>query len=118
MAEEKENIQKNVDESWKETVEKEKVIPAKDEAPAFELDFNGFITSLGLQGMIFLGEIPNPVSQKKEENIQQAKFIIDTLIMLREKTKGNLKVEESNLLDNFIYELQMKFVEKNKEVKK
>ena len=114
MAEEKEDIKKNVDESWKETVEKEKTTSPKDETPPFEMDFSGFLTSLGLQGMIFLGEIPNPLSQKKEENLQQAKFIIDTLIMLREKTNGNLKAEEVNLLDNFIYELQMKFVEKNK----
>lgn len=117
MPEEKENIEKKIDEKWKEQAEEQKKATLPEEAPVFELDFSGFITSLGLQAMIFLGEIPNPATQKKEENFVQAKFIIDTLIMLRDKTKGNLNPEETNLLDNFIYELQMKFVEKNKEKK-
>lgn len=117
MTEEKDNLEKKVDEKWKESAEQEKSIPGSDNLPPFEMDFSGFITSLGLQAMIFLGEIPNPVSQKIEENFAQAKFIIDTILMLRDKTKGNLTAEETNLMDNFIYELQMKFVEKNKEVK-
>ncbi|MDP2938862.1 MAG: DUF1844 domain-containing protein [Candidatus Omnitrophota bacterium] len=117
MSEEKDNIEKRVDEKWKEFAKEEaKPSPEESNLP-FEVDFSNFVTSLGLQAMIFLGEIANPVSQKKEENIPQAKFIIDTLLMLREKTKGNLKEDETNLLNNFIYELQMKFVEKNKEIK-
>ncbi len=116
MPEEKGDLEKKVDEKWKETVQQE-VKSSPEEPASFEVDFNNFVTSLGLQAMFFLGEIPSPVSQKTEENIPQAKFIIDTLLMLREKTKNNLNEEEANLLNNFIYELQMKFVGKNKEVK-
>jgi hypothetical protein len=117
MPEEKENIKKKVDEKWKESAEEEAKKQSEEQVNPFEIDFSGFITSLGLQAMVFLGEIPNPVNQQKENNLPQAKFIIDTLSMLREKTKGNLSADETNLLDNFIYELQMKFVEKNKEIK-
>ncbi len=117
MPEEKDNSEKKIDEKWKEAVEQEAKSRPEESLADFEVDFNNFITSLGLQAMIFLGEIPNPATQKTEENIPQAKFIIDTLLMLREKTKNNLNAEEAKLLNNFIYELQMKFVEKNKEIK-
>lgn len=76
-----------------------------------EINFLNYVTSLGFQAMIFLGEIPHPSSQKIEKNVDQAKFIIDTLVMLREKTKGNLDSQEDNLLNASVYELQMKYVE-------
>jgi hypothetical protein len=40
-----------------------------------------------------------------------AKQTIDTLEMLRDKTRGNLDDEERNLIDSLLYELQMRFVE-------
>ena len=81
------------------------------EAGNFEMNFVNYITSLAFQTMIFLGEIPNPITNKTDPNLDQAKFLIDTLTMLREKTKGNLSKQESNLLDASIYELQMKYIE-------
>jgi len=114
------NLNKKVDESWKETAKKESVqeTPKKEEANLPPVDFGSFITSLGLQAMIFLGEIPNPVTNKKEENLGQAEFLIDTLVMLREKTQNNLSDNESKMLESFIYELQMRFVEKQKNIAK
>ena len=111
---------KFIDESWKNSVEKEKVDP-KEPAPEQgaqapeegmpEVNFIGYITSLALQTMIFLGEIPNPMTNETEKNLMQAKFLIDTLVLLRDKTKGNLDVQENEAINGFIYELQMKFVE-------
>jgi hypothetical protein len=113
---------KTVDESWKEEAEKEKLAHRKEQEEIKEdipeVNFSFFLTTLGLQAAIFLGEIPNPVSNKKEENLPQAKFIIDTLDMLKEKTKGNLSTEEDSLLDNMLYDLRMRYVsriEKGKE---
>ncbi len=77
----------------------------------YEVNFINYITSLGFQTLIFLGEMPNPVTQKQEKNLDQAKFLIDTLIMIKDKTKGNLSEQEDNLLGASIYELQMKFIE-------
>ncbi|MDD3374751.1 MAG: DUF1844 domain-containing protein [Candidatus Omnitrophica bacterium] len=76
-----------------------------------KIDFLSYVSSLGFQAMIFLGEIESPVTKKKETNLLQAKFIIDTLVMLRDKTKGNLEPQEDNLLNVSIYELQMKYVD-------
>ncbi len=76
-----------------------------------EINFIGYITSLAFQAMIFLGEIPNPTTHESEKNLPQAKLLIDTLALLREKTKGNLDTQEDNAINGYLYELQMKFVE-------
>lgn len=143
--------EKSVDESWKESTEKEKIIlsgnenekPAgelyveksikdQDDEPATqpagqddsagdetppELTFLNYVTSLGYQAMIFMGEIEHPVTQKKEENFDQAKFLIDTLSMIRDKTVGNLDKQEETLLSASIYELQMRYVDRIKQKK-
>jgi len=79
-----------------------------------QLDFFNYIASLGFQTMIFLGEMPNPITNQTEKNLKQAKFLIDTLVILRDKTKGNLSKEEDDLLNGSIYELQLRFVELSK----
>ena len=79
-------------------------------------DFKFFISTLSLQASIFLGQIPNPASQKTELDLTQAKFIIDTLGMLQEKTKNNLSDEESDLLENFLYELRTVYLSKDKSI--
>ena len=82
-----------------------------DQAQAFEVNFLNYVTSLGFQAMIFMGEIPNPVTNATEENLVQAKFLIDTLAMLKEKTIGNLSDQEKDLLENTVYELQMRYIQ-------
>jgi hypothetical protein len=74
-------------------------------------DFSVFVTGLGMQALISLGEMPNPVDNKKEKNLNQAKYMIDILDMIKEKTKGNLTNEEANLLDDMLYQLRMKYLE-------
>ena len=64
-----------------------------------QLDFFNYIASLGFQAMIFLGEVPNPITNTQEKNLKQAKFLIDTLTLLRDKTSGNLNQEEAELLN-------------------
>lgn len=84
----------------------------KDEGKKIEPSFSIFVSSLSMQALIFLGEIDNPITHKKEENLNQARYIIDTLTMLKEKTKGNLTANEANLLDNVLYELRTKYTAK------
>ena len=121
--------EKRVDESWKDSIFKEKETPPQPSQPSQppeasaggsgesdvpaedEVNFVGYITSLVFQTMIFLGDIPNPLTNQTEKNINQAKFLIDTLTLLREKTKGNLTKEEENILNGALYELQMRYVE-------
>jgi hypothetical protein len=86
-----------------------------DTAGEPNLDFFNYIASLGFQTMIFLGEMPNPITQQVEKNLKQAKFLIDTLVILRDKTKGNLSKEEDELLNGSIYELQLRYVDLSKQ---
>ena len=110
-----EDEKKNIDESWKEAVDKEKEQLKKEGRfiPP-EADFSFFITTLSLQASIALGNVLNPATNKKEEDLSQARFLIDTLSMIKEKTKGNLTSEESGLLENLLYELRMQFINKSK----
>ena len=84
----------------------------KAEAKNPEPNFSMFVSSLSMQTLVFLGEIDNPITHKKEENLDQAKYIIDTITLLKEKTKGNLTANEANLIDNVLYELRMKYTAK------
>jgi hypothetical protein len=59
--------------------------------------------------------MPDPSTGKKEVNLPAVQQTIDMLVMLREKTKGNLKEDEEKLIEQLIYELQVKYVAKTKE---
>lgn len=110
-----EEDKKKIDEAWKETAEKEKQnLKQEGQFVPPEPDFNFFITTLSLQASIALGQAENPATNKKEEDLVQAKFLIDTLGMLKEKTKGNLTAEETNLLENLLYELRLLYISKQK----
>ena len=135
---------KKVDESWKERVEKEKVVETKrteeskkektpdkpkepqeealqeeaeleHESHPVEASFSMFVSGLGMQALMCLGEIANPVTNKKEKNLNQARYIIDTIEMLKNKTEGNLTKEESNMMNSILYELRMKYVSRKEE---
>ncbi|MFA7706385.1 MAG: DUF1844 domain-containing protein [Candidatus Omnitrophota bacterium] len=102
---------KKVDEDWKQKVEKEKQAPKEEgKFTPPEPDFKFFITTLALQVSIALGHMANPETQKTQKDPAQAKFIIDTLGMLQEKTKGNLTPEETQLLENLLYELRVAYL--------
>jgi len=110
-----ETPQKKIDQDWKEAAEKEKEalkIEGKFVPP--QPSFNFFVTTLALQASIAMGAMENPTDGKKEEDLAQARFLIDTMVLLREKTKGNLTDEESTLLENVLYELRMQYIAKTK----
>lgn len=75
-------------------------------------DFSFFITTLSLQASIALGAMANPGTNKIEVDLAQAKFIIDTLGMLMNKTTGNLNADESKLLESLLYELRTVYLAK------
>jgi hypothetical protein len=80
-----------------------------------EVDFNFFVLSLSSSAMMQMGVIPNPLTKKKEKNMEIAKQTIDIIAMLENKTKGNLTQEEDQFLSSILYDLRMKFVEENEE---
>ena len=99
-----------------DTQEAQKTEPTQGETQQpFQLDFSTFIMSLTSSAFYHLGDMPDPSTGKKEVNLPAVQQTIDMLIMLREKTKGNLKEDEKKLLEQLVYELQVKYVAKTKE---
>ena len=95
--------------------EKQTDISGKKETEPFQIDFSAFIMSLTSSAFYHLGDMPDPSTGKTETNLPAVQQTIDMLIMLREKTKGNLKEDEIKLIEQLIYELQVKYVAKTKE---
>jgi hypothetical protein len=79
---------------------------------ASELNFAAFVISLSTQALAHLGEIPDPVQGTVRVELNAARQMIDILVILRDKTKGNLDSAEKALLDSALYDLRMKYVEK------
>ena len=79
--------------------------------PPPELTFAAFLWSLSEQALAALGEIPDPVSGHAMRDLVMAQQMIDIIIMLREKTRGNLDAEEQAMLKEILSGLQMKYVE-------
>ncbi|MEJ2109403.1 MAG: DUF1844 domain-containing protein [Acidobacteriota bacterium] len=88
-----------------------------DEQQRPPIDFPSYLLSYYTQGMVLLGEVPNPYTNKKEEDMEAARHTIDILSMLEEKTKGNLSQDEQKLLENVLYELRMKYMAKSNRIK-
>ena len=77
-----------------------------DEVPLPGGDFRLRITRLSFQGLLSLGLLENPVTRTKQKNLPSAKMILDDLVLLHEKTLGNLDDEEQAHLDKVISDLR------------
>ena len=88
--------------------------PATEAATPQDLppvDFAAFVMMLTNNVMVFLGQVPNPLTQQPQVDLAQAKQTIDTIMMLREKTRGNLTTEEERFLQELLPQLQMAYVQ-------
>ncbi len=112
-----ERAEKKIDESWKDSVNSQKAQASEPEPPAEETlgvpTILSHVSTLAMQALIFMGEIPNPSTDLKDApRLAEAKYLIDTIQMLYEKTLANLTSEERPQLEGLLYELRLKFVEK------
>ena len=73
--------------------------------------FIEFVMMQAQNAAFMLGHIPHPQTGKAEVNLDMAQMLIDQLVMIQEKTKGNLNSDESRILASAISNLQMAFVE-------
>ncbi len=125
MAEEKEQEKKIiVDEDWKQEAQKEKeILAAKEEAekkekpeeetsrgPLPEGNFAALISMLATQALFALGLLQLKGQEERKPDLELAKYNIDMLQVLEEKTKGNLTEEEEAVLTNTLSELRMGYV--------
>src|SRR5215216_147988 len=95
-----------IDEDWKSQVQAEKEQAAKSKQPADEsaapsqvdatdppmppATFEFLLTTLATEALVALGQVPHPTTGKAHVQRNQAKYLIDTIDVLRQKTTGNL----------------------------
>lgn len=81
--------------------------------PLHPVDFATHVLSLASSAMVALGQMPSPGGETTERDLDTARYLIDVLGMLEEKTRGNLDDSESKLLQSLIYDLRVAFVDAN-----
>ena len=72
--------------------------------------FATFVMGMMSATLVELGIVEDPVSKKKRVQTEAARQHIDLLIMLQEKTKGNLSSDEHGLLTRVLTDLRMEYV--------
>ena len=77
--------------------------------------FNSLVYTFYMTALQQLGKVPNPILQKAEINLDQAKMTIDMLMMLSNKTEGRLTNEEKSFLLQTLSQLQQLFLEQSKQ---
>jgi hypothetical protein len=79
---------------------------------ASAVTFSGFILSLATTAAVHFGDIADPgTGEPVEPNLGAAAQMIEIIALLQEKTKGNLSEPETQLVDDLLYELRMRFVQ-------
>lgn len=77
----------------------------------FEPSLSMLVMSLASSALVALGLAEDPQTGQKSKDKKMARFNIDLLTMLKEKTKNNLTSDEQGFLDHIIQDLQMKFIQ-------
>lgn len=72
--------------------------------------FTQFINGFAVQTLVHLGKMSNPINGQTSTDLPNAKYSIDILGILQEKTKGNLTPEEEEYLSTLLRDLRMEFV--------
>jgi hypothetical protein len=80
--------------------------------------FSFIVLSLQAQAEMQLGLMQLSEEEKQQPDLLLARHTIDLMGVLLEKTKGNLSLEESRLLENAITELRFRFVQVSDDVAK
>jgi hypothetical protein len=75
------------------------------------VDFSSFILSIYSSGLVQLGKVADPSTGETQKDLMVAKYSIDLMAMLAEKTKGNLDKDEENLMRALLSEIRLAYVE-------
>jgi len=96
------------------------VSPEADQAGRYEgpslpeASLDLLVVSLGMQARMELSQTPEP--EGPPPNLDLARHTIDLLSVLQQKTKGNLTMEESRLLENTLTELRFRYVQRVEDI--
>ena len=114
--EEKQEKKIIVDEDWKVQAQKEKeqlkAPPASQPLP--NADFGTLVSMLATQAMFAMGFIRTEKDKEPAVDLNMAKFNIDLLGVLEEKTKGNLSDDEQKMLTDALGQLRTGYVQASK----
>lgn len=107
------------DESWKEKAKREKEKLAEVQAQKQEeLDrqlppasFLGLVEDLAVRAMFALGQLRDPSTQEAYIDLEGAKYVVELLGMLEQKTRGNLDANEEEALKGVLHNLRMTFLQ-------
>ena len=80
------------------------------EAAGDERSLVGLFMMLASSAVVALGEVPDPVTGQRHPDPAQAAELIDLLALLREKTEGRRSPDETQALEELIYDLQVRYV--------
>jgi hypothetical protein len=83
-----------------------------------KIDLTTFFLSISSAAYMGLGVVPTPEGGGPHLDLELARQNIDLLELMYEKTRGNRSSEEDRLLEQLLFELRLKFVERQQEAKK
>lgn len=89
---------------------------ADAEAEGEPTPFTALVSSLATQSMFALGLIAEPGTGQVMLNLEAARYTLDMLLMLEEKTLGNLTAEEAAMLAQASGELEEAFAVRAQQV--
>ncbi len=81
------------------------------EAGKSAVSFGQFVGGFAYQTLVHLGKMPNPLTGETGIDLANAKYSIDLLGILKEKTQGNLTPEEEEQLSSILRDLRLTYVE-------
>lgn len=86
-------------------------IPNEGKSAPISIDFGGFAVGLYQSALMSMGKLADPDSGQVFKDLDSARHTIDILVMLQQKTQGNLDQEEEKLLQSLIRELKLIYIE-------
>jgi Domain of unknown function (DUF1844) len=84
--------------------------PEPEDAEPERTMFNEFLMGIASSAFIYLGLVEHPATGRRQVDMTAAKESIDMLVMLREKTKGNLTRGEEKFFEDLLSDLKMQYV--------
>ena len=118
-----------VDEDWKAQAQKEKDVLAaqekvehekaehekedqkKERPPLPPADFAGLVNTFTTQAFFALGVLRTKEDKDIPADLELAKYNIDMLEVLGDKTSGNISDDEQKMIENTLHQLRMAFVQ-------
>lgn len=85
--------------------------PEQQPIGATPAELSALLVMFANSALVSLGVVAEPGAAEPRVDLDRARSAIDILLMLRDKTQGNRSEQESRLLEEIVYDLQMRFVQ-------